>query len=356
LGWIYWTSGRYPEALTHASRAVELARAAGDEKVLAVALHRLLGTPGYDGDWAAGWRDLLALAERTEQTGMVVSAHNNIGLTYGGAGQFALGLPHMEQAVAAAEQRQDPRHLAWQLHNFARFLFDSGDWARARDIYARGASIMREADRHGTTWQSVTMTGFPGALALAEGREDEGRRLLEETAAKIQKIGNTSFLFSTIRPLAEADLLAGDAERARLRFDPMPPSQQNAQPHLAWAEGVVGKEAHAEARLEALIAGEETLDRVDALRVRGLLAIRQGRWDVASEALDEALASVRAMPWPYGEVKTLWVSGQLEAARGDLAAAHKHLVQALAICDRLGEGLYRKYVERDLRRLAHQAS
>ena len=59
------------------------------------------------------------------------------------------------------------------------------------------------------------------------------------------------------------------------------------------------------------------------------------------------------MPWPYGELKTLWVCGQLEAARGDPAGAHKHLKQALAICDRLGEGLYRKHIERDLRRLAH---
>jgi hypothetical protein len=38
----------------------------------------------------------------------------------------------------------------------------------------------------------------------------------------------------------------------------------------------------------------------------------------------------------------------LEAARGDPAAARKQLALALAICDRLGEGLYRRAIARDL--------
>jgi transcriptional regulator with XRE-family HTH domain len=64
--------------------------------------------------------------------------------------------------------------------------------------------------------------------------------------------------------------------------------------------------------------------------------------------LAEALASTRAMPYPYAEAKALWGYGQLEAARGNPVAARKHFKKALAICDRLGEGLYRKHIERDL--------
>ena len=79
----------------------------------------------------------------------------------------------------------------------------------------------------------------------------------------------------------------------------------------------------------------------------------QGRWDVASAALDEALERTRAMPYPYAEAKALWVYGQLDVARGNLAAAGKRFKQALAICDQLGEGMYRTYIERDLRRLSH---
>jgi len=64
--------------------------------------------------------------------------------------------------------------------------------------------------------------------------------------------------------------------------------------------------------------------------------------------LAEALASTRAMPYPYAEAKILWVYGRLETARGDPAAARKRFTAALTICDRLGEGLYRTHVEHDL--------
>jgi hypothetical protein len=56
----------------------------------------------------------------------------------------------------------------------------------------------------------------------------------------------------------------------------------------------------------------------------------------------------QAMPYPYAELKALLVYGQLEVTRGDLAAAQERFEQALAICDRLGEGLYRPRIEQDL--------
>jgi hypothetical protein len=81
---------------------------------------------------------------------------------------------------------------------------------------------------------------------------------------------------------------------------------------------------------------------VDALRV---------------QALDEVPKRTRAMPYAYGEVKSLWAPGPLEAARGDLVAARKHFTQALEICSWLGEGLCRKHINDDLENLeVHCAS
>jgi hypothetical protein len=161
-------------------------------------------------------------------------------------------------------------------------------------------------------------------------------------------------------PLAEADLLAGHAEQAQLRLTSflqhpavVGRTARIALPFLVWAEGALGQYEQAEARLATLLASAEPLIRVDALWVRGLLATMQGHWAVGVEALDETLERVRAMLYPYAQAKTLWVYGRLEAARGTPKAARERF--ALAICDRLGEGLYRKYIERDLRRLAQKA-
>jgi hypothetical protein len=87
---------------------------------------------------------------------------------------------------------------------------------------------------------------------------------------------------------------------------------------------------------------------VDTLRVRGLLAIAQRRWAVGVDELGEALRMCQAMPYPYAQAKTLWIYGRLELERGKRVAARKRLTAALAICDRLGEGLYRPHIERDL--------
>ena len=54
------------------------------------------------------------------------------------------------------------------------------------------------------------------------------------------------------------------------------------------------------------------------------------------------------MPYPYGEVKISFEYGRLFVACGDPTAARERFRQALAICDRLGEGLYRKHIEREL--------
>jgi hypothetical protein len=114
----------------------------------------------------------------------------------------------------------------------------------------------------------------------------------------------------------------------------------------------LGRLEAAEALLDALLVSAPPLLRVDALRIQGMLATLQGGWEVGVAALEEALELTRAIPYPYAELKTLWIYGQLEAARGNAAAAEARFRAALVICDRLGEGWYRRYIEQDLQPLS----
>jgi tetratricopeptide (TPR) repeat protein len=91
---------------------------------------------------------------------------------------------------------------------------------------------------------------------------------------------------------------------------------------------------------------------VDGLRVLAMVRMRQERWEEACALLQESIELCRAMPYPYAEAKALYVYGQLHAARGEPESAAEKYQAALAICDRLGEGLYRPHIECDLRRLA----
>jgi tetratricopeptide (TPR) repeat protein len=361
LGWILWTSGFHADAQVELRQAVELARAAHNESELALAQFRLLIAGGLK-QTVEAFLETLALAERSGNTAIIVTSHNMAGYWYAQAGDFGHALAHHEQAIVAAERHRDLRHLAWQLKNFAIFLFDYGDWQRMRAVFARADAMMQEADRrYGETWQSPDMPIYRGVFALAEGREEEGRALLEAVIARIGPVTVADFVLDPTCRLAEADLLAGDAERARRRIttylgDPHPDPAEcelgSARLLLAWAEGVLGEEPVAKARLEALLAVATPLFRVDVLRVQGLLATKQRRWHVAVAALDEALVNARAMPFPYAELKALWVCGQLEAARGDSVAARQRFEAALAMCDRLGEGLYRARITHELAALS----
>jgi tetratricopeptide (TPR) repeat protein len=361
LGWILWTAGLYEDAQTEQRQALELARASGDEAVLAQAQFVLLAAGGREPS-AEAYEEILALAERSGQTNIVVTSHNMAAVMYTEQGDFARARAHMEQALATAEQRHDPRHLAWQLKNFSRFLFDAGDWRRMREVFARADALMREVDRDfGETWQSADMSIHRGAYALVAGREEEGRQLLDEAMQRIAQMGPVSRLHFPTCMLAEADLLAHHLEDARRRlttflgdrqtFTPDEHRAHGARLLLAWTELDLGRHKTAEALLNALLLSTPPFFRVDVLRIQGLLAKAQQRWDMGVAALEEALDETRAMPFPYAELKALWACGQLEAARGDPVAAKKRFTQALAICDQLGEGLYRRYIDHDIKLL-----
>jgi tetratricopeptide (TPR) repeat protein len=119
---------------------------------------------------------------------------------------------------------------------------------------------------------------------------------------------------------------------------------------LAWAAlernwQLDADEIIAQASTQAAVE-QMRLALLDALRVRALAEMRQGRWHEAEDALAEALALCRAMPHPWAEAKVLYSFGQMHAAKGEPDLARERFERALAICARLGEGLYRPHIER----------
>jgi Flp pilus assembly protein TadD len=85
---------------------------------------------------------------------------------------------------------------------------------------------------------------------------------------------------------------------------------------------------------------------VEALRVQGLVALRQERWDDAVRVLEEALSLARRMRYHYGEARVLHVYGLLHARREESEPAGRRLEAALAICLRLGARLEAEQIER----------
>jgi hypothetical protein len=93
----------------------------------------------------------------------------------------------------------------------------------------------------------------------------------------------------------------------------------------------------------------DRLALIDALRVQALAAIRQERWDDATQVLEEGISLAHALPYPYAEGRLLQVYGDMYIQKGEADPARERLEAALAIFRRLGA---HKDVERTEQALA----
>jgi ATP/maltotriose-dependent transcriptional regulator MalT len=84
---------------------------------------------------------------------------------------------------------------------------------------------------------------------------------------------------------------------------------------LAWAHlelgDVTAAEDVARQAIERTRAGGYRPALVDALWVQAMVAIRQGQWAEAEQALEEGLSPAQSMPYPYGEGRLLHAYGEM---------------------------------------------
>jgi tetratricopeptide (TPR) repeat protein len=206
-------------------------------------------------------------------------------------------------------------------------------------------------------------------LSLAEGDEGAASAHFTEALAVAERHHDLWALRWLQGSLAERDLLAGQPEQARARLAPLLDlanlevsglDVRQLLPLLAWVYIELGELRQAEQVLTPLLAetraAQLRLVLCDALRVQGVLATRQGRWQAAEEELEEALGLARAFPHPYGEAKILMWFGYLQLERHDREQAQRRFEAALAILGRLGERLYARRIEQLLGRLAEDAA
>jgi tetratricopeptide (TPR) repeat protein len=98
------------------------------------------------------------------------------------------------------------------------------------------------------------------------------------------------------------------------------------------------------------------VDRVLALRVKGMVLTRQARWGEAAATFEEALALARRPPYPCAEASILFEYGLLHAGKGQPEQARKTLADALAGFRRLGAKQDLGRVERALAELGARES
>lgn len=169
-------SGRYESGMREGLRAAREARDAGFESV---------GVTGY--------RNLAILAARLmdRQTAELAIGE---GLQYADA---------IEQSHCRQMMSTTTAVLDWAAGNW-----DAADERARQELVDRGC-----------TRGVIGTRDVIGLVALGRGRSDEARRWLGESLSMGQLLGEVQFILTPLWGLAEADLLAGDAEAAFARCE-----------------------------------------------------------------------------------------------------------------------------------------
>jgi tetratricopeptide (TPR) repeat protein/transcriptional regulator with XRE-family HTH domain len=356
---------RFQEALRMGEQAVERTRVAGDGPNHATAqafLGKTLVHLGQISPAITAYEAARETSEAARHLDGLFLAYSNLGEIHLNRGEFASATQAFLSSLSAAEQCGPPDSIGETLACLGEIAFYTGEWLQTLD-YCERASAVLGAYSHGSVpmWASL----LRGRVCLSEGQTPKANAYLAEAMALGERTAQAHLLRVARAAPAEAELLAGHALEARQRLVPLVEQSAGSVqkvlwllPWLAWAQVNVGEMDQAAATLEECIAlataQEDHLVLVDALRIKALLATRRNAWQEAEDALEESLALARPMPYPYAEAKALWVYGNVEVAREHLTAARARLEQALAICERLGEGLYRPHIERELWRLAQK--
>jgi tetratricopeptide (TPR) repeat protein/transcriptional regulator with XRE-family HTH domain len=354
----YVLVSRHGEELAAAVRAVEYARRAGDPVVVALAEMRrgaALIRQGRIAEGAAAIEPHLPLGPWVGDATIAGNVLATLSDGYLARGDLAAAERYLAEAERVSEECGYAHGRAWVRFQRGRILLYRGRWDDARasleDAVKNGAEsdqnlpcalvflghlLFLQGDRAG--WQGYQMR----ALAMAEERTP---RL---------------FQWDWQPALAEQDLLAGEPEMAvrrlqhwlellgdELHLGALPLLVSLAEAYLAMGRDIEAEVAVTRA-LDRAVDTDHRLALVDALRVRARIERQRGARTEAEATLGDALALARAIPHPYAEAKALFVYGQLHAAKGDPEQAREQYETALAICERLGEGLYRQHIERAL--------
>jgi class 3 adenylate cyclase/tetratricopeptide (TPR) repeat protein len=343
LARLYMQSNDADLRLRAATRAVELAREIGDDKLLLsaeVTRADALWSAGQEEEALAVVKGAIPRAESTGDLTTLARALGNTGVYYARKGDFEKDRLYHQRALEVAERRGDRFQIMLTSMLLSSNAFSAGRWAEAETYIERAeVSIEPSSDSALKTWPIAAR----GWLALRRGQLNEAARYAQEALPLAQTDGDWYRLVH--RLLAEIELLKGENAAALEWIEPLqqePGWSDDAAflATLAWVE--LRNEHMAEAVEPATLALEKTEgrkssdDRVLALTVAAMLAGHRGLTDDADQLFDEALAAARSAPLPFQEARALQARGEMLEALGERGEASEQLARSLEIYRRLG--------------------
>ncbi|PZS01132.1 MAG: hypothetical protein DLM70_12425 [Chloroflexi bacterium] len=335
LTMLFQRTDRLKEKLEVASRRSAIARAIGDQDMLAAAAgswgSSLISTGGLE-EGLHVLQDTILVAERMGDLRNLGRWLHNAADVLWWRGDFRLARTYQEHNLEVAERTGDPAAIAHRAAWLGHILYLMGEWSEARRQCEQAVHIFESIE---VSWRTAYALIFLGWIDLEEGATVVGIRRLEEAGTLVERAQDTQAQNLIAFALASDDLLADLPSEALKRILEL--RDEERAEHLA-REGAATWAAQ---NIPCFHSAQQ-------LRILGMVLARRGCWDEAVSAFEQVLALARSAPWPHQEAWTLYDYGRMYAQKGDPRAAEQRLAEALVIFKRLGATPYAQRVEKVL--------
>jgi predicted ATPase len=225
LDWAGYLSNELGEdGSASVEQAVACARATDAPAALALALCHLphVAWPGQVDRAIPVIEEALAIAEQAEEPFTLATVLNNLGAWYSAREDRERARSLYEESYRVRAWMGDLSRMALSLNNLAWTLFQDGEASRAHDLGIEALALAREV---GDRRHTATALNTLGWMALAENHLNEARELLEESLAVALEIAFRSLLYDGLFGLAAVAGADGEWRRAA-RLEAAAESQQ----------------------------------------------------------------------------------------------------------------------------------
>ncbi len=290
-------------AASEFTRAIELARAPGLERELAISLGHLgtlLAHRGLSADAAAAWQEAVMVAEGLEEPAIVYTLAGNLGRLELGRGDLDRAESAFRRALSAAERDDNDA--------------ERGAWENALAEVLRARGLERDADPHfERAFQAAQNGGDIGLMSLVlanRGNLAKAMGNLETAAHLLQASYNLASVTGDGPAIARAHTNLGNLAMLQNALD-------DAQRHYTQALGLDKRNGQTHAVIGSLVN-------------LGSLRVTRGDLEGGLKLYREALDKLGPLQSPRMTADVLALIGQVLGRMGDLEAASDHFTRALA--------------------------
>ena len=370
LGSFYLDRGQNDKALSYVNEALQVARETADQPTQALLLLNI-GTAHFN---KGEFQDALTYFQqaydiRTRLNQDASEALHDLAQTNVQLGQYETALAQYMKALEARRAAGDKAGVALESGDMGALFAAQGNYAAALKSQQEAVSIYQQlADRPYFTM--AALAGYGHTLS-AVGREDEGRKSLEEALKLAPTAKNDAVTAETLNFLGDSYFYAGDYANARQQYEKalQLATKSNSREQvvlakldLAKLDVVQGKPQPAVGALKKVQQDAEAMGlKADSVRAsiylgEALLATNQA--DAARAVLDGAVARAEKLGLRVEQARAQYLLGSALVRAGKKQEAIPHYRQAVNILESISkeDGAARVLDRSDLKDVYREAA